>query len=193
MPVKFSFDNPYLKAWLLIHQTYNLVLRCENNVFGKYGISAEQHAVLITMKYIKGPATPTEVARWLDRNPNSISLIVERMSKAGLVKGIRDLRDRRSVRLIMTAKGKELFEQATVAGWQLTQEILSGMTEEEIRSLIRLLGAVRDKSFQRLNPDKTIEKIDVNETKNMSRFMKRVAKYATGLPQEESKTDSGHL
>ena len=131
MPVKFGFENPFMMAWLLLHQTYNLVLKCEDQVFAKHGLTTEQHAVLLAIKYIDDPVTPTDVARWLDRNTNSISLIVERMVKAGLVRRIRDLRDRRSVRLVITSNGKEILDRATVAGWELVQEILSRLSEEE--------------------------------------------------------------
>jgi len=115
-----------MRVWLLLHQTNNLVLKCEDRVFGKHGLGTEQHAVLLAIKYIDDPVTPTDVAQWLDRNTNSISLIVERMVKAGLVRRIRDLRDRRSVRLVITSNGKEILDKATVAGWELVQEILSG-------------------------------------------------------------------
>ncbi len=67
MPVSFCLDNTYLKSWLLLHQAYNLVMRSENNVFNKYGISSEQHAVLMAIKYIKNPVTPTDVASQLAR------------------------------------------------------------------------------------------------------------------------------
>jgi len=124
--VKFEFENLFMRVWLLLHQTNNLVLKCEDQVFTKFGLNTEQHAVLMAIKYIDDPVTPTGVAQWLDRNTNSISLIVERMVKAGLVRRIRDLRDRRSVRLVITSNGKEILDKATVAGWELVQEILSG-------------------------------------------------------------------
>ena len=177
MPVKFGFDNPFLMAWLLLHQTHNLVLKCENGVFGEFGLSAEQHSVLLAIKYIDAPVTPTDVARWLDRNTNSISVMVDRMVNAGLVDRIRDLRDRRSLRLVITAKGEKILDRATVAGWELIQEILSGLPEEDLPVFVRLLDAVREKSFEYLNPGETAEEIRRDEANNMSRFMKRVAKY----------------
>jgi DNA-binding MarR family transcriptional regulator len=184
MSVRFGFDNPQLKAWLLLHQAYNLVSKCENRVFDKYGLSAEQHAVLMAIKYVKKPVTPTDIARWLDRNPNGISLIVNRMAEAGLVRATRDLRDRRSVRLTITRQGKEIMEQATIAGWKLTQEMLSGMKGEDLHTLIRLLEMVREKSFKYLNPEEELEEVKVNEEKNMVRFMKKVSEYTSSTEPE---------
>ncbi len=185
MSVRFGIDNPQLKAWLLLHQAYNLVSKCENRVFNKYGLSAEQHAVLMAIKYIKKPVTPTDIARWLDRNPNGISLIVNRMAEVGLVRATRDLRDRRSVRLVITRQGKEIMDRATVAGWKLTQDVLSGMKGEDLNTLIRLLEMVREKSFKYLNPGQVIEEIKVNEDQNMSRFMKKVAEYTSSAEPEK--------
>jgi len=171
MPVNFGFDNPLLKTWLLLHQTYNLVLKCEDATFAKEGLTTQQHAVLIAIKYISDPVTLTGVSSWLDRRINSISLIVDRMEKGGWVKRTRGLRDRRSVRLVITKKGKEVLEQATISGWGLTKEILSNLSEEELRTLTSLLERIRVKAFKYLNPGEVMEEIKTNETENMPRFM----------------------
>jgi hypothetical protein len=60
MPVKFVFENPLFMAWMLIRQTYNTVLKCEDLVFSKTGLTTQQHAVLIAIKYINTPAKPTD-------------------------------------------------------------------------------------------------------------------------------------
>jgi MarR family 2-MHQ and catechol resistance regulon transcriptional repressor len=179
MPVKFLFDEPRLKAWLLCRQTYNLVLKCEDAVFAKVGLTTQQHAVLMAIKYIRNPVTPSDIAHWLDRNTNSISLIVDRMEKDGLVKRVRDLRDRRSLRLVMTSKGKEIFGQATMIGWVLVQEILSCLTEEDLETLGNLMERIRGKAFEYINPGKTIEVIKTNEAVAMPRFL---AKMGKGMP-----------
>ncbi len=119
MPVKFGSDDSLLKVWLLLYQAYNSIGKCEDRVFSKHGITTEQHNVLMAIKHIDGPVTPTEVGRWLGQGTNSVTMIVHRMVKAGLVKRIRDLHDRRSVRLVITSRGKEILDRATVAGWTL--------------------------------------------------------------------------
>lgn len=177
MPVKFALDNPMLMTWHLLHQTHNSISKCEDKVFSKHGITTEQYSVLMAIKHIEPPVTPTQVGRWLDRNTNTVSLIVERMVKAGLIRRIRDLRDRRSVRLVLTDEGKEIFDRATETGWILVHEMLSGLSEEEMHSLTRLLQTVREKAVDYHNPGETIEEVKRNDSKNMARFMKRMSKY----------------
>ena len=107
MPVKFDFKESRLMVWLLCHQCHNLVSRCEEVMSNSRDITPEQHSVLMAIRYANDPVKPTDVARWLDRRTHSISLIIDRMQKRGLVKCIRDLPDRRSVRLVMTNKGEK--------------------------------------------------------------------------------------
>ena len=71
----------------------------------------------------------------------------------------RDLRDRRSLRVVMTDKGKIVLEQATIVSWQLVQEILSRISEEELRMLIEMLEGVREDVFEYLSPGKVMEEI----------------------------------
>ncbi|MGD9116280.1 MAG: MarR family transcriptional regulator [Dehalococcoidia bacterium] len=170
MAVKFGVDSPLLSTWLLIHQTYNLVLKCEDAVFAKEGLTTEHHAVLMAIKLIGSQAIVTDVARFLDRSPNTISLIADRMEKRGLIKKMRDLRDRRLVRLVITSEGNKVFEGANIASWELMRQILSPLSEKEQLVLSDLLETVRQKAFGYLSPGESIKEIQVEECKNMSRF-----------------------
>ena len=174
MPVNFQFMDQRLQTWPLCHQTYDSIYRCEEAVFAKKGLSTQQHAVLIAIKHIERPVTVSELAHWLERNQNGISTLVDRMVKDGLVSRKRDLPDRRSVRLVMTKKGKDLMEQATMSGWELVQEILSCLSDEDLRTLNGTLERMREKAFGYLNPDKSLEEVKTDEAKNMPRFLARM-------------------
>jgi len=91
-----------------------------------------------------------------------------------LVKRSRDLRDRRSVRLAMTKKGKDIFERATMSGWDLVQEILSSISDDDLHALNGILDGMREKAFRYLNPDKSLEEVKTDESKNMPRFLARM-------------------
>ena len=113
MPVKFAFKIPQLAAWMLLHQTYNSISRCEDSVFGEIHMTAQQHGILMAVKHLSYPATPTQIADWVDRNLNTTTMIIERMEKKGLVKRVRDIQDRRSYRVAMTEKGEEYCNNGT--------------------------------------------------------------------------------
>jgi len=177
MPVRFTIENQLLKTWLLLHQTCNIMIKAEDAVFGKVGLTTQQNAVLHAMRYIKAPVTPSEAASWLDRNTNTITTLVDRMEKDGLVRRARDLKDRRSVRLQMTKKGEEVLAQSSKLGWQLVQETLVGLSEEEIQVLIKLLETIREKVFDNLYPGKVMEEVKPQfEVKNLPRTVSKRGK-----------------
>ena len=177
MPIKFKFEDPYKGAWVLLRQTYNLILKCEDKVFSEYELTTEQHAVLMAIKHISEPVRVTDVALWLDRSVNSVSMIIDRMVKAGLVRRVRDRKDRRTVILTITSKAEKAFVPATAAGWGLIQEILSPLSDEDRLTLIRLLETLRDKTYDYLGSGEVVEEVRRNETENMAQFMKQAAKY----------------
>jgi DNA-binding MarR family transcriptional regulator len=177
MPIKFKFENLDKGAWILLRQAYNLVLRSQDRVFGEYELTTEQHTVLMAIKNISGPVRITDIARWLDRSVNSVSMIIDRMVKAGLVKRTRDRKDRRTVFVTMTSKAEEVYGPATTAGWGLIQEILSPLSDEDKRTLVRLLEKLRDATYDYLEPGGVIEEVRVNQTKKMAQFMEQAANY----------------
>jgi DNA-binding MarR family transcriptional regulator len=177
MPVKFRFKNVDKGAWLLLRQVPNLVSRCEDVVFSKYGLTTERHAVLMAMKHIDGPVRPTDVARWLDLSVNSVSMIIDRMVKAGLVKRVRDRKDRRTVFLSITSKADKAYVLASVAGWELIQEILTPLSDKDKHTLIKLLEPLRDKTYDYLGSGEVAEVVKGREMEGMAQLMKQAAKY----------------
>jgi DNA-binding MarR family transcriptional regulator len=75
-----------LRSWSLLHRVRDVLMRCEDERFGPYGITSEQYGVLVTLKYMGGSGRPIDIARWLGRAPNSVSMLIDRMVKAGLVR-----------------------------------------------------------------------------------------------------------
>jgi DNA-binding MarR family transcriptional regulator len=186
MPVKFRFENLDKGAWLLLRQVPNLVSRCEDQVFSKHGLTTERHAVLMVIKHIHGPVRPTDVARWLDLSVNSVSMIIDRMVRAGLVKRTRDRKDRRTVFLTATDKAEKAYALASVAGWELIQEILTPLSDKDKRTLIKVLELLRDKTYDYLDSREAAEVVRGSEMENIDRLMKEAAKYKS-LSNPEAK------
>lgn len=146
MPNESAFDHPIHKVWIMLDQAYVAASRCQEAVFTKAGLTLQQYRVLMVIDAAKNPVKPTDVARRLNRNTNSISLIIDRMEKVDLVERVRDLKDRRALRLVMTAKGMELFKRATVRGLELIKTMTSCCTEGEMQVLSNLLGRLREET-----------------------------------------------
>jgi DNA-binding MarR family transcriptional regulator len=166
-----------LRLWRQLYQTYTLLKRCEDEVYEEHGLTTEQYAVLVSIAYLGEPVRITDIARWLERSTNSISMIVDRMVKAGLVRRARDKRDRRVVYVSKTSKAESLLGPATVASFGMIQKTLSPMSHRNKLVLLDLLGEVKYETLKRTNPGVDIEKIKKDELKQAANVQKWLAQY----------------
>lgn len=143
--------NQVFRATGLFHRTYNLLSRCEEAAFARTGISPQQVWVLTAIKYAKSPVTIRKVARFMDRDVNTITMTVNRMEKASLVKRVRDLRDRRSVRLEATRRGQDVFGQAEKISLELINRVLSDFSDRDLEQAAKLMDKMRKSSQRELN------------------------------------------
>ena len=191
MAGKFEAENLILTTWLMIHRADALLKICEDKVFGKYKLNAERYAVLVTIQYLGGRAKPGEVAQWLQRSPNSISMLADRMVRAGLIKRARDTKDRRVVHLTISDKGKDALKPATLAGWEFIRETLSPLSYEDRRTLISLLKMINYKTLEYINPGADIEGMIRDEAKRHENLMKRLVEYVQPSIPEAKRQGGG--
>jgi MarR family transcriptional regulator, organic hydroperoxide resistance regulator len=167
MPINFNIDDPIQGAWSLLQLTTDSTVKCAETAFAKVKLTPQQFSVLAAIKSIGDPALPTDVAKWLDRNTNTITLIVDRMEKDGLVERIRDLKDRRALRLVVTSRGQKLYDQAVKPSRELPKIILSALTSEELSTLIPILEKIRQKTFEyRKIEDKVTDEKEIKQKKH---------------------------
>lgn len=126
----------------MIHRTHNILRHREDKIFAQHGLTTEQYEVLMTIKSLDAPVRITDVALRLIRSANSISMIVDRMVKAGLLNRMRDEIDRRTVHVSITDKAETLLKPAALAGQEFIQEVLSQLSSVDKQILLRVLGEI---------------------------------------------------
>jgi len=178
MTANLKRENLILRSWSLLHRVRDVLMKCEDERFGEYGLTSEQYGVLVTMKYIGESARPTDIARWLTRSPNSISMIVDRMVKVGLVRRVRSRGDRREVRVIITNNGENALKPATVDGLEFIRKIMLPLSDEDLSTFIRLLEMVRREAFECLNQEVTIEEMRGSDITSQADLMKKLREYS---------------
>ncbi len=169
-----------LRLWRQVYQTYTLLKKCEDETAEEFGLTEEQYAVLVTVEYFGGPTRITDIAQWLERSTNSISMIVDRMVKVGLVTRKRDRSDRRVVYVSMTSKGETALKPLGVAMLEVIQKILSPLSYGDRNTLFDLLGTVKYELIKCLNPEVDIKEIKRKEVEQAGGLRKWLTDY--GLP-----------
>jgi DNA-binding MarR family transcriptional regulator len=158
MAVNSEQERTVLRLWLLLRRVGDALSLCLDLVYSKYGITNEQSGVLAAIKS-RGPSRISDLSSILERSPNSISMLVDRMVKGGLVKRTRDKKDRRTVFVTMTDRGRQVIDPAVPEGWQLIHKVLSPLSYDQQSGLADMLETVRCELVRCLNPEMDMTEI----------------------------------
>jgi len=175
MAVNIEHENTVLRLWLLFRRVGDRLATCQDLVYGKYGLTSEQFGLLAAIKS-RGPLRPSDLAKLLERTPNSMSMLIDRMVKGGLVRRTRDRKDRRVVAVSMTEKGRTAVEPAVPAGWELIHELLLSLSDDEKRDLADMLEKVKCDLDSYLNPEMDKAEIIKSSFTNRPDIYKRMLK-----------------
>jgi DNA-binding MarR family transcriptional regulator len=179
-----------LKSWSLLHRVRDVLQRCEEERYGQYGLTPEQYGVLVTIKYVGQSARITDIAHWSARSPNSVSMIVDRMVKIGLVKRVRDKHDRRVVFVSVAPKGEKALGPATTEGLEFIRTVMKPLSDDDLAALVKLLEAVRSQAVGCLNQEVAAEELGKDDVTYQADFMERLRQYVrTSATEAPRKSD----
>jgi DNA-binding MarR family transcriptional regulator len=176
MALNSKSGNTVLRLWLLLHRVRDGIVMCEDYIFGNYGLTTEQFSVLAAVKSRGGSLKPSELGTILARKPNSMSMLVDRMVKAGWVRRTRDRKDRRLVNVSLTSKGEKALEPAAPAGWEFIQKILSPLSDKDKEALNTMLEVLRCEIDGYLNPEADMAEVIKNSYTKQPRLYERMVK-----------------
>ena len=125
--------------WARMFLSTKLVERAREVELSRVHISLIQAMVLYALEISPEPLTPSKLARMLCREPHSMSALIDRMEKQGLVEKKHDLSPKNLVRVVVTAKGDEAFQRQRSVN--AVTNITSRLTKEERETL----GSCADK------------------------------------------------
>jgi DNA-binding MarR family transcriptional regulator len=143
----------------LLNQTTETIFRARQKELDQYSISTSQGAVLFITKALGEKATISEISRWLLRKPHTVSEIVSRMEKKGLLKKSRTPKRKSIIKVALTPKGLEVYRKSKKR--QSFSNILTSLSLEERQQMVAYLKRLKDSAVEELkNHDET--KLDVN-------------------------------
>jgi len=97
-----------------------------------------------TLDRPEGSLNVVRLAQLVQLSPATVSRIIDRMERAGLVERSRVLRDRRQVRITLTETGAARYQTLPIGLQERFLERLSRLPEDEQQSLVRALRSITD-------------------------------------------------
>jgi MarR family multiple antibiotic resistance transcriptional regulator len=132
--------------WGRLFLATTLVQRAREVELSRVNMSLAQAMVLYALKLSSEPLTPSKLARMLCREPHSMSALIDRMEKQGLVEKKHDLSTKNLVRVVVTAKGEKAFQRQRSA--KLVSNITSILTREERETLSSCADKLRVRAIE---------------------------------------------
>src|SRR5262245_60026544 len=135
------------EAFLNLQRTAAVLAAPGLQLLKSHGLSAAQYNVLRILRGAGADGLPmSEIgARLIARDPD-VTRLVDRLEKTGLVGRRRDGADRRVITVRITRTGLALTGELDEPVSRFHLEQLSHMTRRDLRSLVDLLEAARDRA-----------------------------------------------
>lgn len=132
--------------WKLLDQSRFAIARLRGIELAQFGLTIEQSSILQTLLENDGSLTTKQLEEETMRQPNSISILVNRMVKMGLLRRERSKSRRRHV-IYLTQEGEDLIKKVTSVSIEMT---FSSLTSEEKQQLTKFLNNLMDNARELL-------------------------------------------
>ena len=96
--------------------------------------------ILIDLLWNQGSMSQQQLADQMQKDKNSVTKLVDALERKGFVVREQNRQDRRSNTLVLTEKAEGLKPGAKQKGISILDEMLIGISEEELRSFLVTLG-----------------------------------------------------
>jgi DNA-binding MarR family transcriptional regulator len=148
---KYLAGNEAYNLWWLLNQVSHVLHRARDKDLRQYGVSSMEVAVMFIIQANGKNATISEISRWMARESHSVSELVIRMEKKGLVRKVKDLDKKNQVRVALTEKGQQAYNISFKR--EFIENMLSCLTKEQHQQLRPCLEALRYNALKELGMD----------------------------------------
>jgi DNA-binding MarR family transcriptional regulator len=139
-------DSLREEAALNIYYTGMMQKKLQDLILRRIGMTSAQYAVLSLLRY-QAPKdeglTPTEMSEMMMIRPASMTPLINRMARNGLVERVPHPKDGRSHAVRMTDTGRRIFRGTMQECCASIEDSLGILDDNELRSLVSMLERVR--------------------------------------------------
>lgn len=148
MAQQIKADKDYTLLTSLL-QVADIFVKVRERELLAQNLSATSAAILFLVEAMGKDVTPAKISRMLLREPHSVSGILMRMEKQGLIKRAKNMERKNLIRITLTTKGETALKQAMKK--EGVKHVLFKLTEEQRRQLRQTLGTLKEAGMKELN------------------------------------------
>jgi DNA-binding MarR family transcriptional regulator len=138
-------DQDY-NLWIMLEQAHSAVVAAREKELSEHGVSMMKAEVLSIVDSIGDEATPAEISRWILRRSHSVSGLLDRMERDGLIKRAKDLHRKNLVRVTITEKGYKALNKSRDR--KSIHRSMAAIPEGDRQKFYDQLEKIRDKALR---------------------------------------------
>ncbi|MBN1850621.1 MAG: MarR family transcriptional regulator [Deltaproteobacteria bacterium] len=142
-----SEDLDYL-AYLLLVETTDEIIKLRQKQLAGYGIHYRRAALLMLLHNIHESPTAVEIAHHLCRERNSVSELLNKMERDGLIRKVHDSKKQNIIRFELTENGQKAYIQSKER--RGIKQIISRISKKEQLELEGYLLALYHKALEEI-------------------------------------------
>src|SRR5215211_3392408 len=129
-------------VWRQLYLTYSTIFKAIERAIAPTGVTLPQALALQTIKAGPGPITPSRLAHYLTQETQSVTGLIDRMEKQDWVRRVRDLPDRRAIRLELTEAGEAKLAETMGPSTTTEARLFELLSADELHALSALLERI---------------------------------------------------
>ncbi|WP_322907713.1 MarR family transcriptional regulator [Paenibacillus campi] len=138
-----EIDVPATEMLLLFMRTSFNMFRVSSEGFEQFGISPGKYALLILLyRHLDKGLPASELAERASVTKATVTGLVERLERDGLVRRRNHASDRRISIIYLSEQGLELMERLLPVHFRSASYLMSGLSETERTLLLELIGKI---------------------------------------------------
>jgi DNA-binding MarR family transcriptional regulator len=134
--------------WILLSRVYHLIAMLRKLELSKYQILPVQSYILFIIKALGNETTPSKISEYVYQQRSSISDILNRMVKQGLIKKTHRVKGNKRVIVSLTSEGENTLKLAQ--NRKYLHKLMSALTIEEKQQLESAMEILRDAATNEL-------------------------------------------
>ena len=142
-----SADDDF-NLWIFLQQAHDTLSRAREKELSQYGMTLRESACLFSILAIGDNVTPAKISRMMFREHHTVSGLLSRMERKGLIKRKKDPRMKNVWRVSLTKKGQNTYHQSIKR--ESIHKVMSPLAEDERQQLRSYLERIRDEALKQL-------------------------------------------
>jgi DNA-binding MarR family transcriptional regulator len=144
---------PASAAWRQLYLTYSTIFKAVERAIAGTGVTLPQALALQTIKNGPSPITPSRLAYFLTQETQSVTGLIDRMEKQQWVRRVRDLPDRRAIRLELTPAGEAKLEETIAPSSATIDRMFSVLNASDLTAFTSMLERIYTGAATHLTPE----------------------------------------